>query len=98
MRMGTDTFVSTVLLPLVVSGCQSGGGDPAYTKNGLKWTTGALRMNEIQLVGSHNSYHVEGDPKEAAFMTRFDQDAINFRYSHSALNVQLENNRVRSME
>ncbi|OAR01589.1 hypothetical protein LLEC1_03204, partial [Akanthomyces lecanii] len=65
--------------------------------NGLTWTDGALRMNEIQVVGTHNSYHVEADPKEQNFMARFTDDAINFRYSHSALDVQLEYNRVRSM-
>lgn len=55
-------------------------------------------MNEIQVIGTHNSYHVEADPKEQRFMARFTDDAINFRYSHSALDVQLEYNRVRSME
>lgn len=72
--------------------------DASHTRNGLTWTDGALRMNEIQVVGTHNSYHVEADPKEQNFMARFTDDAINFRYSHSALDVQLEHNRVRSME
>lgn len=72
--------------------------DADYTRNGLSWTEGVLRMNEIQVVGTHNSYHVEADPKEQSFMARFTDDAINFRYSHSALDVQLEYNRVRSME
>lgn len=72
--------------------------DGDYTRNGLSWTEGALRMNEIQVVGTHNSYHVEADPKEQSFMARFTDDAINFRYSHSALDVQLEYNRVRSLE
>lgn len=78
------------LLPLV-SAC-------TYVKNGLTWTDGAHRMNEIQVVGSHNSYHVEADPKEQRFMTTFSQDAINFRYSHSKLPVQFEYNGVRSIE
>ncbi|KAJ3479351.1 hypothetical protein NLG97_g8344 [Lecanicillium saksenae] len=72
--------------------------DACYARNGLTWTEGALRMNEIQVIGTHNSYHVEADPKEQDFMAKFTNDAINFRYSHSALDVQLEYNRVRSME
>ncbi|KAM3504023.1 hypothetical protein MY11210_008505 [Beauveria gryllotalpidicola] len=72
--------------------------DAYYTRNGLTWTDGALRMNEIQVVGTHNSYHVEAYPKEQSLMDRFSPEAINFRYGHSALDVQLECNRVRSME
>ncbi|KAJ4159404.1 uncharacterized protein LMH87_008306 [Akanthomyces muscarius] len=90
-------------IPLVLPTAPSRDGsvihdDASYTRNGLTWTDGALRMNEIQVVGTHNSYHVEADPKEQNFMARFTDDAINFRYSHSALDVQLEYNRVRSME
>lgn len=72
--------------------------DAYYSRNGLTWTDGALRMNEIQVIGTHNSYHVEADPKEQRFMGNFNSDAINFRYSHSALDVQLEYNHIRSME
>ncbi|ATY58325.1 PLC-like TIM beta alpha-barrel domain [Cordyceps militaris] len=89
-----------VFLPAAVLACDGSIIDPDayYTRNGLTWTEGALRMNEIQVVGTHNSYHVEADPAEQSFMARFTNDAINFRYSHSALDVQLEYNRVRSME
>lgn len=69
-----------------------------YSRNGLTWTDGKVRMNEIQVVGTHNSYHVEADVREQGFMARFSNDAINFRYAHSALDIQLEYSRVRSLE
>ncbi|TQW04319.1 hypothetical protein V2A60_007133 [Cordyceps javanica] len=95
-----NSFLLQVLLSPVALACDGTVIEPDayYTRNGLTWTEGALRMNEIQVVGTHNSYHVEADPKEQNFMARFTNDAINFRYSHSALDVQLEYNRVRSME
>ncbi|OAA53739.1 PLC-like phosphodiesterase, TIM beta/alpha-barrel domain protein [Cordyceps fumosorosea ARSEF 2679] len=87
-----------LLLPPALACDGSISPDAYYVRNGLTWTEGAVRMNEVQVVGTHNSYHVEADPKEQGFMARFADDAINFRYSHSALDVQLEYSRVRSLE
>ena len=33
-------------------------------KNDSTWTEGALRMNHMQVVGTHNSYHIEPPNEE----------------------------------
>lgn len=56
-----------------------------------------LRMNEIQVTGTHNSYHQRpGDTLLAIAMT-FVPDAAAWDYSHAPLDVQLERG-VRSFE
>ncbi|OAA46739.1 PLC-like phosphodiesterase, TIM beta/alpha-barrel domain protein [Beauveria brongniartii RCEF 3172] len=94
--------ITTVLLPAAALALARQGtviaSKPSHTRNGLTWTDNALRMNEIQVVGTHNSYHVEADPKEQAEMKFIGKDEMKFRYSHPALDVQLGQRHVRSIE
>lgn len=69
-----------------------------FFKNGLVWTEGAVRMNHIQVVGSHNSYHIEAPKAERDLQSTFASGAIDLQYSHSALDVQLEYLHVRNLE
>ncbi|KAM0456100.1 hypothetical protein ACHAPV_007346 [Trichoderma viride] len=69
-----------------------------YAKNGLVWTEGLVRMNHIQVVGSHNSYHIEAPKAERDLQSTFASGAIDLQYSHSALDVQLEYLHVRNLE
>lgn len=59
--------------------------------------TPALRLNQIQVIGTHNSYHLHPDAimlETAASVTR---EADTMKYSHDPLDVQLYNG-VRSFE
>jgi hypothetical protein len=70
-----------------------------YTHNGLTWTSGSLRMNQMQVVGTHNSYHIEGQPDELeAQRSYFGDNVPNYWYSHPAFAVQLDHQQVRSLE
>lgn len=69
-----------------------------FVKNGLVWTDGAVRMNHIQVVGSHNSYHIEAPKAERDLQSTFASGAVDLQYSHSALDVQLEHLHVRNLE
>jgi hypothetical protein len=69
-----------------------------FVKNGLVWTEGAVRMNHVQVVGSHNSYHIEAPKAERDLQSTFASGAIDLQYSHSALDVQLEYLHVRNLE
>lgn len=69
-----------------------------FAKNGLVWTEGSVRMNHIQVVGSHNSYHIEAPKAERDLQSTFASGAIDLQYSHSALDVQLEHLHVRNLE
>ncbi|KAK5989772.1 hypothetical protein PT974_08032 [Cladobotryum mycophilum] len=64
----------------------------------LTWTEGALRMNQIQVIGTHNSYHVEAPRKESDLQLMFSADAVDLEYSHLPLDSQLEHQHVRNLE
>lgn len=66
--------------------------------NRLVWTKGAVRMNHMQVVGSHNSYHVEAPKAERDLQTAWTSAATDLQYSHAALDVQLEYLHVRNLE
>src|SRR5437016_2116771 len=57
-----------------------------------------LRLNQIQVIGSHNSYHSGLAPSEAAWLEkRNPKSAAALDYRHPALNVQLSSG-VRQVE
>jgi hypothetical protein len=68
-----------------------------YTKNGLVWGD-AIRMNQIQVVGTHNSYHVEAPQEEKALLEEVSPDVEDLWYSHDQLGVQLTEQHVRNLE
>lgn len=76
------------------------GQKSSYTNNGLVWTDGQLRMNQIQVVGTHNSYHLERPEEEKIYQdAMFDgENTDKYQYSHAALDDQLEHQGVRSIE
>lgn len=69
-----------------------------YTTNGLTWTQSAIRMNHIQVIATHNSYHREVSPEERSWHSVLLSSPINYYYSHAALDVQLSRQSVRSIE
>ena len=51
----------------------------------------ALKLNEIQIVGTHNSYHSGMGPHEMAYLRKVDpRTADSLDYRHPPLNVQLD--------
>lgn len=57
----------------------------------------ALRMNQIQVVGTHNSYHVRPSDAALSLYTKIVGEAEAWDYSHAPLDVQLDRG-VRSFE
>lgn len=53
------------------------------------------RMNQIQVIGTHNSYHKR--PKSLSTAVKVNQEAKAWDYEHLPLDIQLDN-RVRSLE
>ena len=54
-----------------------------------------LRLNQIQVIGTHNSYHVA---PSSALMTMFAGVAKEWQYTHRPLGEQLEQLGVRQFE
>lgn len=57
-----------------------------------------LRLNHIQVKGSHNSYHVEQDPATIDLYFAFSSDAYLLAYTHEPLTQQLDEFGVRQVE
>ena len=57
-----------------------------------------VRLNEMQVIGSHNSYHVEPPPDVLDFYLTVDPGAIELAYSHAPLPVQFDDQGVRQIE
>ncbi|KAI0602917.1 hypothetical protein F4775DRAFT_587450 [Biscogniauxia sp. FL1348] len=75
----------------------AGTSSCSYTKNGLKWTD-AVRMNQIQVIGTHNSYHQESPIEAKVEQAKLLDDVVNYYYSHPALDVQASYQSVRNLE
>ena len=81
------------------------GSDPTVlassTTNAAAPADPSLRLNEIQVVGSHNSYHVAPDPALydiiAPLVTDGGDNAAEWLYTHAPLDQQLDRG-VRSFE
>ncbi|KAK4501356.1 hypothetical protein PRZ48_007164 [Zasmidium cellare] len=57
-----------------------------------------LRMNQIQVVGTHNSYHREISKSERTIFEKYVPGPENYYYSHSKWTDQLDHQSVRSFE
>jgi len=57
-----------------------------------------LRLNEIQVLGTHNSYHVQPVPDLIDILVGFDSDAIYLEYTHRPLEEQFELLGIRQIE
>lgn len=65
--------------------------------DGLK-PSGNLRMNQVQVIGVHNSYHRELSATEKQVQQAQDAGAVDLFYSHASIPAQLEDQNVRALE
>ncbi|HEY3722355.1 MAG TPA: Ca2+-dependent phosphoinositide-specific phospholipase C [Acidimicrobiia bacterium] len=61
------------------------------TRFGVAFVDGSLRMNQVQVLGSHNSYHVA--PTAPPW-----NGVAEWQYSHDPLNVQFQSEGIRQIE
>ncbi len=57
-----------------------------------------VRLNQLQVIGTHNSYHVEPPPETIELYLQFDPAAIELAYTHAPLPVQFSDQGVRQIE
>jgi hypothetical protein len=94
-------LVAVAVLLATVSACSGGGGGargsssapPTYPHDDT------LRLNQIQALGTHNSYHVQADQKLFDALKSFDASlAASIEYSHPPLDEQFDNEGIRQIE
>lgn len=93
------SLIALALLPAVL--CHPFKLENMGPKNHFSFTEGALRMNQIQVIGTHNSYHREPQTfslQKAQKRLVGLKQAEKWWYSHPDLSTQLEMQQVRSLE
>lgn len=86
---------SVVLASVLVGGLFVSHASAAETNVGQNIT----RINNIQTIGTHNSYHVEASPQEKAIRTQFDPaDEPALEYTHIPLQQQFSTENIRQVE
>jgi hypothetical protein len=55
-------------------------------------------MNQVQVVGTHNSYHVESPLNEREAQVSLLPNTINYWYSHPTFDLQLSHQKMRNLE
>jgi hypothetical protein len=82
---------AALMLTITALIAQGGGSAGAGASPGV-------RLNEMQVIGSHNSYHVEPPPETLEFYLTIDPTAIDLAYTHAPLPEQFDNQGVRQIE
>jgi len=106
LRVGT-VLVAAALLAL--SACSPSGDSSTQGRSGKTVPArsgtveypldGTLRLDDVQILGSHNSYHVQAEPDLFAAMQAAAPDlASTLEYSHAPLEEQLDRSGVRQIE
>ena len=57
-----------------------------------------VSLNQVQLLGTHNSYHIQPDPVLINLYVLFDETAIQWEYTHRPLGEQFELLGIRQIE
>ena len=92
----------SLLVPLLLGSALLLGGcaddDPALPTTPYPHDN-QLRLNQIQVLGTHNSYHIQPRPEVMAFFQRLSPDlARGVAYTHIPLEQQFSNQGIRQIE
>jgi hypothetical protein len=92
-------FGAALVLLAAIAACSGGGGSKTSSPPASYRLDDALRLNEIQSLGTHNSYHVQAEQKLFDALKSFDANlASSIEYSHPPLGQQFDNEGIRQIE
>jgi hypothetical protein len=102
MRNRNRLFTACWLAVVLLAACSSGSGHAAgpSTTAAKRCTADAcVRLNQVQVVGTHNSYHFRDVPTIFNAITAFDKSlAQSIDYTHPVLPTQFSREGVRQIE
>jgi hypothetical protein len=88
--------IALILMVVVVAIAAAPGSGAAPAAPGQD---DLVRLNEIQVIGSHNSYHLAATPEESALRRTFiGEGEDRLLYQHDPLATQFSSQRVRQIE
>lgn len=93
MRARTAALVAGLVVGVMVASACGDDEEP------LRPLDDTLRLNDIQVLGSHNSYHLEPQPEVMALLRAFSPElADSLEYSHPPLTEQFDDQGIRQIE
>ncbi|TDD48285.1 hypothetical protein E1263_33540 [Kribbella antibiotica] len=95
MRISKSVIAGVATTAVAASGL---AGSALTTQTSQASTSAGLKMNQIQVIGSHNSYHREVSDNEKKIQVGQNPGAVDLWYSHAPLGQQLEDQNVRQLE
>jgi hypothetical protein len=85
-------------LVLVVAACSSSGSNGSAGPATTEPPGHGIKLNQIQVIGTHNSYHIEQPADVLAGYATVEPDAPTLAYTHAPLDQQFESQGVRQIE
>ena len=103
MRTSLAPALAALVLLVACSGDGDGSAAPATTTTttvaGAHPRDTELRLDDVQVLGTHNSYHVEPVPALAEALAAFDRElGDSLAYTHRPIGEQLEELGIRQIE
>ncbi|GAA0611547.1 hypothetical protein HPO96_22210 [Kribbella sandramycini] len=95
MRLSKSVIAGLATTAVAASGL---AGSALTTQSSQAGTSAGVKMNQIQVIGSHNSYHREVSDAEKKIQFGQRPDSVDLWYSHAPLSQQLEDQNVRQLE
>ncbi|GAA1606221.1 phosphatidylinositol-specific phospholipase C1-like protein [Kribbella hippodromi] len=89
---------SKTLVAGLVSAAVAASGTAIGTRHDPQAAGSALRLNQVQVIGAHNSYHRELSPAEQKVQQQQNPGSVDLWYSHAPIGQQLEDQNVRALE
>ena len=75
-----------------------GGRERAIQQLARRYADHCVSLNQVQVLGTHNSYHIQPDPALIDLYVQFDETAIQWEYTHRPLDEQFELLGIRQIE
>ncbi|WP_334143389.1 phosphatidylinositol-specific phospholipase C1-like protein [Rhabdothermincola sp.] len=97
LRAALGPIICTLVL--AAGACSSGSsGSNEGASTATSREAPPIRLNQIQVIGSHNSYHVEPPPEQLQGFLQVVPSAIELAYTHEPLAEQFSSQGVRQIE
>lgn len=98
------THLPFILFIIILSGCKKESDNSRKASIPDQTEINKLKINQLQTLGSHNSYHIRTDPKLLNFLSAISSilpsnlQASDLDYEHESLEIQLNTYGMRSFE
>jgi hypothetical protein len=101
MRISKKVMAGLASAAIAATGLTSAAlppGKPVPAADQLRTADSGVRINQLQMIGSHNSYHRELSATEQKVQQAQNPGSIDLWYSHASIPAQLEDQNVRTLE